>query len=351
MPVPSTMKGMSDFNYGHDDHQYSERYDAPNSRCYDLKQQEHDHQFHSELPPSRVWSFNGVFGGPVLDAKWGDAFCFRLKNELDPNHRGYGDPGTTSHLHNMHTATESDGGPWNWLNPGTRGPSITAWRAPASPIGRRPTPTRGHPAAAGGRQNGGGDLRETLTTLFMHDHMPDFTAPNLYKGLFMMFRMFDEMDTGNESTGWKLPSGNYDVPLLFQDKEIVGDTGEMTYNQFAIDGFIGPYLTVNGDYKPYFEVEPRAYRFRLLNGGPSRFYRCVFRKDGQYVPFADHGAQRQLPAEAQEEPDEHRFLGCRAQRHLAGLQLLSRWHRNHHEQHARMRDDGRGEQVGSGPQP
>ena len=51
----------------------------------------------------------------------------------------------------------------------------------------------------------------------------------------------------------------------------------MTFNQFAVDGFLGSYLTVNGKIKPYFEVEPRAYRFRLLNGGPSRFYRYVMR--------------------------------------------------------------------------
>lgn len=93
------------------------------------------------------------------------------------------------------------------------------------------------------------------------------------------------MDTGDESTGWKLPSGQYDVPLMFQDKQIVPDTGEMTYNQFAVDGFLGNYLTVNGAIKPYFEVEPRAYRFRLLDGGPSRFYRFELRKGGQNVKF------------------------------------------------------------------
>ncbi len=346
MPVPSTLKGGADFTYGHDDHQYSERYDAPNSRCYELKQREHDHQFHSELPPSRVWSFNGVFGGPVLDAKWGDAFCFKLKNELDPNHRGYGDPRTTSHLHNMHTATESDGGPWNWLNPGeSRIQHYCMARA-----GFTHTPaTYADPLAPGGSwwaPDGGGDLRETLTTLFIHDHMPDFTAPNLYKGLFMMVRMFDNQDTGNEQTGWKLPSGDYDVPLLFQDKEIVGDTGEMTFNQFATDGFIGPYLTVNGAYKPYFEVEPRAYRFRLLNGGPSRFYRCVFRKAGQDVPFAIMALSGNFlpkPRLNQTSTDfwvaERNDIWVDFSAYPDGTEIIM-------SNTLKMRDDGRGEEVG-----
>ncbi|NJM34376.1 MAG: NTP transferase domain-containing protein, partial [Rhodomicrobium sp.] len=83
---------------------------------------------------------------------------------------------------------------------------------------------------------GGGDLRETLTTLFLHYHRPEFTADGVYKGLVSIVRFFDDDDTGDETTGWRLPSGKYDVPLLFQDKEITPD-GEMTFDQFATDGF------------------------------------------------------------------------------------------------------------------
>ena len=66
----------------------------------------------------------------------------------------------------------------------------------ADPLGAG-NPTTPTPPAGAGRQlvgddGGDGDLRETLTTLFIHDHRPEFTAPNLYKGLFMMVRAFDE---------------------------------------------------------------------------------------------------------------------------------------------------------------
>ena len=157
MPVPPKTK-VEGYDYSHADHQWSQRYDASATRCYEIKQREHNHRFHSDLEASTVWSFDSIFGGPVHDAWYGKAFCFRIKNELPADHKGYGSPETTSHLHNMHTATESDGGPWNWLTARTpRGSSITACPAPASPTRWAPaTPTiatrpAGRRAAAGGR--------------------------------------------------------------------------------------------------------------------------------------------------------------------------------------------------------
>lgn len=300
LPIPPTL-GASGYDYSHDDHQWSIRYDADASRCYRLELKEHGHKFHSDLPASSVWSFNGTFGGPVLNARYGKAFCLEFENKLPADHKGYGQPETTSHLHNFHTATESDGGPWNWLKPGaSRVQHYCMARAGFSDPLKASNPyykdaTGLAPGGTWWATDGGdGDLRETLTTLFLHDHRPEFTAPNLYKGLFMMVRAFDAQDTGDESTGWRLPSGDYDVPLMFQDKQIVPDSGEMVFNQFTVDGFLGNYLTVNGAIQPFMEVEPRAYRFRLLNGGPSRFYRFVLRAGGRSMKFAQITANGNL---------------------------------------------------------
>ena len=42
---------------------------------------------------------------------------------------------------------------------------------------------------------------------------------------------------------------------------------------FQFDGFLGDMMTVNLTYKPYFEVERRKYRFRILNASVSRFFK------------------------------------------------------------------------------
>jgi FtsP/CotA-like multicopper oxidase with cupredoxin domain len=288
LPIPQPLEAEG-YDYNRADHQWCDRFPAEASQCYQLRLKEHGHRFHKDLPNSTVWSFNGSFGGPLLDVRYGRPFCVEIENDLPDDHVGYGNPEASSHLHNFHTATESDGGPWNWVKPRDhRVQHYTMTRA-----GFTDPKGAGNPyyVDKNGKNwwadgEGGGDLRETLTTMFMHDHRPEFTAANVYKGLFMMVRAFDAQDAGDESRGWRLPSGAYDVPLMFQDKEIVAESGEMTFNQFAVDGFLGKHLTVNGKIKPFKEVEPRAYRFRLLNGGPSRFYRFVFRTGGRNVKFA-----------------------------------------------------------------
>jgi FtsP/CotA-like multicopper oxidase with cupredoxin domain len=347
LPIPPNTN-VGGYSYDHADHQWSAKYDADASRCMSIDMVEHDHKFHRDLLPSRVWSFDGTFGGPVHDAWYGKAFCFKLTNKLPTDHVGYAQPETTSHLHNFHTATESDGGPWNWLKPGTS--RVQHYSMARAGFSHDPAEFA-DPTAPGGtwwaKDGGDGDLRETLTTLFMHDHRPEFTAPNLYKGLFMMVRAFDTQDTGSESTGWRLPSGKYDVPLLFQDKEIVADTGEMTFNQFATDGFLGPYLTVNGKFKPFFEVEPRAYRFRLLDGGPSRFYRFVLRTGGQYFKFAQitrSGNFLPVPKKGLQKIDlwvaERSDIFVDFSGMADGTEIIM-------SNTLKMRDDGRGEQVGA----
>jgi FtsP/CotA-like multicopper oxidase with cupredoxin domain len=283
LPVPGRAQPTNDYTYTETDHQWcSGRFPAQD--LYRLIVQEHDHKFHKDLPPSKVWSYGGKFGGPVLDVRYGRPFCLHFDNTLPANHVGYGNPEITSHLHNFHTATESDGGPWNWVKPGgDRNQHYTMARA-----GFTSQPADfADPLAPGGTwwatDGGDGDLRETLTTLFIHDHRPEFTAANVYKGLFMMVRAYDQDDTGDETRGFRLPygeNGECDVPLLFQDKQIDPFTGEMTFDQFATDGFLGDLITVNGKYQPFMKVKRRRYRFRLLNGGPSRLYNFVLRKPG-----------------------------------------------------------------------
>src|SRR5262249_55323306 len=47
---------------------------------------------------------------------------------------------------------------------------------------------------------------------------------------------------------------------------------------FNTDGLLGDQVTVNRTIRPRLQVERRKYRFRILNGGPSRFYRVFLMK-------------------------------------------------------------------------
>jgi len=48
---------------------------------------------------------------------------------------------------------------------------------------------------------------------------------------------------------------------------------EVAFNGFVTDGWLGDKITANRVIAPIHPVESRMYRIRLLNGGPSRFYR------------------------------------------------------------------------------
>ena len=132
----------------------------------------------------------------------------------------------------------------------------------------------------------GGIEGEKLTTLWYHDHRLDFTAANVYAGLSGFFLYFDERDTGDENDpepAWGLPSGLYDVPLIFHDVQF-HDDGQAAFNNFYTDGWLGDQVTINRTIRPYFKVQRRKYRFRILNGGPSRFYQFALSRDNPDRP-------------------------------------------------------------------
>ena len=126
--------------------------------------------------------------------------------------------------------------------------------------------------------------------------MMDFTASNVYAGLSGFYLLFDEKDSGDENdpnpAAWRLPSGKYDVPLILHDV-LFDSYGQASFNPFNTDGILGDKFTVNRTIQPFFRVEPRKYRFRILNGGPSRFYQlylstgqpfAVITGDGNFLP-------------------------------------------------------------------
>ncbi|MEO8612432.1 MAG: multicopper oxidase domain-containing protein [Chloroflexota bacterium] len=121
-------------------------------------------------------------------------------------------------------------------------------------------------------------------TYWYHPHPHGSTATQVYKGLAGLFIVSDDEDA---AAG--LPNGNYDIPLVIQDRSFDADNqlvyisgGSMTRTMTEMMGFLGDTILVNG--KPEFElnVETRAYRLRLLNGANFRILKLGW-DDGTHL--------------------------------------------------------------------
>ena len=239
------------------------RFPVVPSRLYQMHQRQISVIQSPDLPLQNVWGFDdGVHAtspGPTYRANYGIPQLTRNINALPPmgQNGGFGVPSVTTHLHNGHTPSESDGNPVDFYDIGhfcdQYYPNVLAgFNSDHKP---------------------NGDINESLSTLWYHDHRRDFTSQNTYKGLVGFYLLFNEFDTGNEHTGFRLPSyPEFDVPLVFADKVYDPTTGLLAFDLFNLDGILGDKFLVNGKIQPFFQVEPRRYRFRLLDTGPSRFY-------------------------------------------------------------------------------
>jgi len=234
------------------------------------------HILHQDLPPQTLFSYNGMVPGPLFHNFYGQRTIVRFRNNLPLiGFDGFGRGEITTHLHNGHTPSESDGFPTDF------------YAAPKYKDHHYPNIRAGYdqfPDTAG-------DHRETLNTLWYHDHRVDFTAQNTYKGLAGMYILFDELDSNDENApppAFGLPSGEFDVPIVFQDRVFDEDNGRLFFDKFNDDGILGDKFLANGKIQPFFRVRPRKYRFRMLNAGPSRFYQFFIRDKttSQDIPFA-----------------------------------------------------------------
>ena len=270
-PAPSQTSNVSGGECGRPSHQREPEFTS--QKFYEMRTKEAWHSFHPELPVQKIWGYDGRLPGPTFVERYGVPITVRIYNDLPAQSVGFGSPEISTHLHNLHCGSESDGFTGDYYSPTKYGPTLTA-----------PGAYKDHhyPNCYAGYDNPlyaatKGDPREALGTLWYHDHRLDFTGPNVYKGLTGFYLLFDDIDSGNEldtnPKALRLPSGvgKYDIPLVFQDK-FFDSSGYLAYDQFNVDGILGNKFCVNGKVQPKFSVERRKYRFRLLDGGPSRVY-------------------------------------------------------------------------------
>ncbi len=272
-------------------------------------------RFHPNFPiqqANSVWTFDGTMPPKLLQARYGEPILFRHFNALPINpaaNNGFGAHTLTTHEHNGHNPAESDGFAAAFFFPGQfydyHWPMVLAGHDNVNTGATDPraaVPTTG----AAGTTRIRGDYRETMSTHWFHDHMLDFTAQNVYKGNAAMMNYYSAIDRGNETTSGAechytnsanpnlcLPSGNalpwgnrdYDVNLMIADKAW-NAAGQLNFNILNTDGFLGDQVLVNWTWKPFMEVRARRYRFRILNGSVSRYFKlALVTNAGVRVPF------------------------------------------------------------------
>src|SRR5437868_8903253 len=251
-------------------------------------------RFHPNFPtqaPNSVWTFNGTIPPKLVLGRYGEPILFRHHNRLPADvsqNNGFGRNTLSTHEHNGHHGAENDGFTGAFFFPN----QFYDYHWPIVLAGHFSVNTdatdrmASTPDESGGLINVPGDWHETMSTHWFHDHMFSFTSQNTYKGMIGMFNIYSGLDRGNEAindgVNLRLPSGttkdfgnlDYDVNLSIADKAFDRD-GQLFFDIFDFDGFLGDVMTVNLLYKPFFEVERRKYRFRILNGAVARFFKIA----------------------------------------------------------------------------
>ena len=252
---------------------------GPANELYQIDIKPGMHSFHPELPTQEVWGYEGLVPGPTMVSRYGHPKIVRFSNLLPTNHVGIGVPETSTHNHNGHQESFSDGHPTDFLTSGQ-------YRDHHYPI-----------------VLAGDDPREALGTLWYHDHRANFTSQNVYRGLAGFHLHFDDVDSGNEQDpnpqALRLPSGAFDVPLMFTDMAF-DNTGKAWFDPFNFDGFLGDKWLVNGKIQPYFKVARRKYRFRMLNASLSRNYALQLTPEALVTIIATDGNLMPAPLPALE---------------------------------------------------
>lgn len=240
-----------------------------------------------------VWGYNGSYPGPTILAMKDVPLQIFWRNNLvdgnnqplphllpidlsidwafagDPNWQSYGVPIVT-HVHGGHTESASDGLPDQWFTPNFAKKGQGFIKGDSEPFFY---------------QND-----QQAATIWYHDHAFGVTRLNVYAGLAGYYLITDQNETDLRAAD-NLPATPYDIGLAIQDRMFTS-TGQLFYpsapeepgdpDPSTLPEMFGNFILVNGMAWPVLDVEPRQYRFRLLNGSDSRFY-DLFLSTGQSI--------------------------------------------------------------------
>jgi spore coat protein A, manganese oxidase len=219
---------------------------------YRIPMRQFESKIHRDMKPTRQWGYGASSPGPTFETRSGQGLLVEWANELPEahiltiDHSIHGaeaskpDVRTVVHLHGAKAPPESDGYPDNWYASGK------------SAICHYPN-------------------RQDAAILWYHDHALGINRLNVFAGLLGMFFVRDEFEDS-----LALPRGKYEIPLAIYDR-IFDLQSQLNYPVSSdpkkpwVPEVFGDAILLNGKLFPYLEVEPRPYRFRVLNGSNGRF--------------------------------------------------------------------------------
>ena len=226
------------------------------------------------VPDTQFWAYGGVTPGPTIHAERGRPVLVRQRNELFDQHPvlRYGPPQTSVHLHGNASLPQHDGYASDTTSPGQ---FKDYW----------------YPTIQDAR------------TLWYHDHGVHHTASNAYMGLAAQYHLHDDSE---RSSGLPLHDQvdqygqPFDCPLTLRDALFDSD-GQLIFDDQFESSAYGDVNLVNGVPWPNMKVEPRKYRFRILDAAVSRSYELalVVRGSSTRRPMTVVGTDGGLMATAQ----------------------------------------------------
>ncbi len=204
---------------------------------------------------TNVISINNSFPAPTIRLKKGDTFSAQIKNNLT-------EP-TVIHWHGIHAPSTMDGHPRNAIAPGD-------------------TFNLSYP------------IIQRAGTYFYHSHADMNTAKQSYLGMTGMFIVEDD-----EEKALGLPSGEFEIPLLIQDKRF-DKNGQLIYAPTTADmsaGWLGDTVLINGTPpNAFLNVANTMYRFRIVNGSNARTYNIALSDGKQFTIIGNDGGLLESPA-------------------------------------------------------
>ncbi|MGC1548965.1 MAG: multicopper oxidase domain-containing protein [Rhodanobacter sp.] len=235
-------------------------------------------RLHRDVPATPLWGYDGMFPGPTFETRRDEPLLIEWANALPTQHflpidhtihgaeKDKPQVRAVTHVHGARVPAGADGYPEDWYTPGR------------SALYHYP--------------NG-----QDAATLWYHDHAMGITRLNIYAGLAGAFIVRDA-----EEQKLDLPSGDSDIPLILCDRLLAQD-GQLYYP--VSDDPSAPWVMqcngnlplCNGKIFPFFEVEPRRYRFRLINVANTSFFDLSLSHDQVFQQIASDQGLLNKPLE------------------------------------------------------